>query len=168
MQSSYSRKRAQYVSGALIVVGTVMYVVAWFLPTLNIRFGSLDGGTIPGWVALLYALQSFGGGFQMPWYLRVLYVASALSNTVTVGVLAVVFIVRHSPLRMLRAMLVASALLNTHWFVQSEYRHDLMIGYYLWASSFFVIAAGLVVESRRSGSHRSLGIGSVPDAQDDE
>ncbi len=143
MQSSYSRKRAQYVGGALIVVGIVMYVVAWFLPTLNIRFGSLNMGIIPGWVAFLDALQSYRW-FPGPWYLMVIYVASALSNAVIVGALALVFIARRSLPRFLRAMLVASAVLNTHWFVQIEYRRDLMIGYYLWASSFFVIAAGLI------------------------
>ena len=83
-----------------------------------------------------------------------LRVASALSNLAVVAALALVFIARRSPPRFLRVMLVASAVLNAHWFVLG-FRSGLRIGYYLWASSFFVVAAGLILEGRRSGLRRT-------------
>ena len=52
-------------SRALIVIGTVMYVVAWFVPTLfvpafkiDLPFQGTDLGplTIPGWEAFRFAL----------------------------------------------------------------------------------------------------------------
>ncbi len=140
-------------SRTLVVVGTVMYVVSWFLPTYSSGMFYPFADTITGWQAFRIALSAFGP----PWYATVLGVASALSNVVIVGALTLVFMARRSPPRFLRAMLVASAVLNTHWFVLETYtyRSTLRIGYYLWASSFFVIAAGLILEGRRSGSRRA-------------
>ncbi len=115
-------------SRVIVLIGTVMYVLAWFLPVHR----SLGSSMVPGWEAFRIAVWPYGG--SDPWYAGLHYAASALSNIVLIGALALVLVV-----------------LNTHWFVLSENRGDLRIGYYLWASSFVLITAGLALEARRAG-----------------
>ena len=139
-------------SRAIVIVGTVLYVLAWFVPVHN----SLPSSVLPGWEAFTTALWPYGS--SDPWYAGLHFVASAVSNFFLVGALVLVFVARRSPPRFLRAIIVASAVLNTHWFVLSESRSDLRIGYYLWAGSFFLIATGLFMEARGGGSSRSQAV----------
>ena len=134
----------------LVLVGAVIYVIAWFVPVHS----GLSSSIVPGWEAFQVALiEPFDDAD--PWYYFLHWIASALTNFVVVGALALVLVARRSPPRLLRWILIASALLNTHWLVLSEDRGDLRIGYYLWASSFFLIAAGFVLEARRAESSKS-------------
>jgi hypothetical protein len=141
-------------SRTLILVGTVMYAVAWFLPVEE-HSATLGSSVLPGWEAFRYAVWPYDIETSLPWYAGVHCVASALSNIVLVGGLALVLVARRRPPRLLQAILIASAVLNTHWFVLGQDRGDLSIGYYLWASSFFFIAAGFALEGRRAGTGRS-------------
>lgn len=135
----------------LVLAGTVMYLVAWFVP-VEAHLDTLANGVLPGWQAFLVAVWPFGNGWSDPWYFRALYFASALSNVILIGAVALDLIARRRPARWFRWVLIALALLNTHWFLLFEDRRDLRIGYYLWAISFFVIAAGVVLEARASTS----------------
>lgn len=132
----------------LVLVGTVMYVLAWFVPVDN----NLDSSAVPGWEAFSLALSLWPGD---PWYTGVHVVASALSNLVLVGALAFVLVARRTPSRLLTGILIACAVLNTQWFILSGDRESLRIGYYLWAISFFLIGAGLALDVRRAASGTS-------------
>ena len=136
-------------SRALVLVGTVLYVVAWFVPV----FRPLFGGVHFGWETFTAALWPYEP--PDPWYGYVSVVfASAVSNFFLVGALVLVFVARRRPPRFLRAILIACAVLDTHYFVL-PFRGLLRIGYYLWASSFLFIATGLLLEARGGGSSKS-------------
>src|SRR5437867_3797129 len=107
-------------SRALVLIGTAIYVVAWFIPAASWTY-PLDGSsqTLYGWQAFLCAVQP-DGSLQL--YEGGAYVASALSNIALVGALALVLVARRRPPRLLRAILIASAVLNTHWFVFGSIR----------------------------------------------
>ena len=135
----------------LVLVGTVMYVVAWLLPVHN-SLGDLGSGKLPGWEAFLIALVApYDQWSSSPWYLVLAYNGSALSNIFLIVAVAIVLGTGRIAPRFLRAILMVSAVLNTHWFVLGDHRGDLRIGYYLWAGSFFLITLGLVLEAQREG-----------------
>jgi hypothetical protein len=138
-------------SRVLVLVGAVIYVIAWFVPVHS----GLSSSIVPGWEAFKVALISPFDDAD-PWYYFPHVIASALSNFALVGALTLSLVARRSPPRLLRWILIVSALLNTHWLVLNEDRGDLKIGYYLWASSFFLIAVALVLEARRAESSKPL------------
>ena len=130
---------------ALVLVGTALYVVAWLVSVHKDGQSSM----LPGWEAFALALWPYGSSDA--WYTGVHIIASAMTNFFLVGALVLVYVVRRSPPRVLRGILIASSVLNTHWFVFGELREGLRIGYYFWAGSFFLVATGLVLEARRAG-----------------
>jgi len=134
---------------AMLVIGAILYAISWFLPVMGA--GLKSSGRFMAWDAFVAALWPFEGSDE-PWYGALHFVASALSNFLLVGALVLVLVARRGPSRLLRWLVAASALLNTHWFLFTfgSDRTDLRIGYYLWAISFFVVAAGLTLEARRS------------------
>jgi hypothetical protein len=126
------------ISMSLLIVGAVAYVLAWFLPTIEHREDFLGVKKVTvyyGWYAFWFALRSEGFSFS-----RLLSTGSALTNLILVAALVDVSTAAGGPHRVLQVALVACAVLNTHWWFRAD---DLRIGYYWWAGSFFLIAAGL-------------------------
>ena len=96
----------------LILVAAAIYLLAWFVPVEK----DLAHSLVPGWEAFWIALAGpFESTWDGPWYAGALYVSSALTNFVLVGALVVVFIGRRSPGRLLQVVLIACAVINTHW-----------------------------------------------------
>jgi hypothetical protein len=123
----------------LLTLGIVTYIVSWFAPVLHVLRPGKD--MVVGWEAFLFALMSAAEGGSGLWR-KTIYVLSAATNVVMVGAL-VLHLSRRAPYGMLRAMLMASALVNLHWFALNDDRPALRLGYYLWVASFLVVAAGL-------------------------
>jgi hypothetical protein len=132
----------------LILIGWLLYAIAWFLP-VHKEGVTLPKG-LPGWEALLLALALLEEAET--WYSAILSVTSAVTNLLILG----------SPLVVLRksanlsrgfgwAALVA-ILINAHWYVLSEARQDLRIGYFLWWFAFVPVMIGLFRLSRQRSS----------------
>ncbi len=129
----------------LISAAWVFQLVAWFLPV--IKPGEFRPA-IPGWQAFRYAAcgvwQCKGIHFDA-WYYAVLS---------TVSMITTLFFVLGSPWVVLRGTqpvrrgfawaAAAAFIFNSHWIVifGSE-RSELTIGYFLWWSSFLLLAIGL-------------------------
>jgi hypothetical protein len=123
----------------LLIIGVIVFIASWFAPVLHILRPGDD--RIVGWEAFLFALMSAPFGESWPWR-KIVYVLSAATNVVMVGALIAYQSARASH-RALRAMLLASAFVNLHWFVLNEDRAALRFGYYLWVASFIIVAYGL-------------------------
>jgi hypothetical protein len=128
------------ITQSLLIVGTVIYVLAWLLPAFEHRndmLGTTSVTVLQGWEAFWFALRSAElslSGFLNP--------GSALTNLVLVTTLLDASSAVHIPHPVLRITLSLCALLNTHWWFRAE-SGSLRIGYYWWAGSFFLIGAGL-------------------------
>ena len=126
----------------LLAVGAFLYVLAWLLPIANGGTSLSDGG-LPGWEVFRLALSPiwpYEGLAGDNWSSDSLSVLSALTN---VGFLASVAILAFSRQRFRRWtfwFLVTATIVNSLWFVLSDQRSDLRIGYYLWLGSFIVLA----------------------------
>jgi hypothetical protein len=126
----------------ILIAGLLTYVVAWFLPVLT--FGTtLASGRLPGWEALRLALvpivpyQGFTSG--MSWG-SAFYVLSGLTNLLMVGGAFILLRATGPAPRCLPTLLAAAAVLNTWWYFDGTLRTDLLIGYYTWVLSFFIVA----------------------------
>ena len=130
----------------LLLLGVAMYACAWFV--LVIKGGdTLSDGVLPGWQAFRVSLSPIwhygndtGGGNSV--VMNALSVASGLSNFVFVAA-ALVGFARGGVSRGVWFLLALCAVVNTHWFVMSDARGDLRLGYYLWMLSYFVAAGAL-------------------------
>jgi len=132
----------------VIATAWLFHTVSWFLPAVKGFLGSkLDRG-IPGWEVFLSqtcALRPCGVASADPWY------GTAIS---ALGVLTTILFVLGSPwivwrasrnLRHVAAFVATGAfVVNCQWYVfYVPDRSDLGVGYYLWCSSFGLLAIGL-------------------------
>ena len=138
----------------LISAAWLFQLVAWFLPV--IKPGEFRPA-IPGWQAFRYAACGVWHckGVQFDaWYYAVLSTVSMI--TTLVFVLGSPWVVSRGtrPVRRAFAWAAAAAFIfNSHWIVifGSE-RSELTIGYFLWWSSFLLLAIGLFNLEGRDGS----------------
>lgn len=120
----------------LIGMAWLLYAVSWFLPVID-GGTTLSQGELPGWEAFRVAL---GGNF--------LEVSSALTNFVMIAS-PVILLGRFDRLKVALPWLsILAALLNMQWFILSENRAELRVGYYLWCASFFILVAGCLLNLR--------------------
>ena len=131
----------------ILIVGLFTYVVAWFLPVIT-SGTTLASGRLPGWEALRLALVPIvpyhGFTSSMSWG-SVFSVISGLTNLLMVGGAFILLRTAGPAPRFLSVSLAAAAALNTWWYFEGSLRADLLIGYYMWVLSFFIVA----VASRR-------------------
>jgi hypothetical protein len=137
----------------VIATAWLLHAASWFLPAVKGFLGSrLDHG-IPGWDVFwgaTCALLPCGSPSADPWFGAVLAAAGAI--TTVLFVLASPWIVwRASPkLRRTAAFLAGVAfVVNSQWYLfYVPVRSDLGIGYFLWCSSFGLLAIGLFLLAR--------------------
>jgi hypothetical protein len=142
----------------VIVTAWLLQATSWFLPAIKGFLGSrLDRG-IPGWEVFLSqtcALRPCGAESADPWYGTVISAAGVI--TTVLFVLASPWIVWLASRRLRRAAaLVATAafVVNCQWYAfYVPDRSDLAVGYFLWCSSFGLLAIGLFV---LAGSNNEL------------
>jgi len=132
----------------VIAAAWLLHTASWFLPAVKGILGSRLDHSIPGWSVFLSetcALRPCEGTSVDPWY------GTAIS---VIGVITTVFFVLVSPwivwrasrkLRRAAALVAAGAfVVNSQWYVfYVPDRSDLGIGYFLWCSSFALLAIGL-------------------------
>jgi len=137
----------------VIATAWLLQAASWFLPAINGFLGSkLDQG-IRGWevfLAATCALRPCGTESADPWYGTALAAAGAV--TTVLFVLASPWIVwRASPKLRRAAAFVAGAafVVNSQWYVfYVPDRSDLGVGYFLWCSSFSLLAIGFFFLAR--------------------
>ena len=120
----------------------LIYVLAWLVPVME-DGTTLTRGGVPGWEALRLALLPvipYGGitGDRSP--LSLVGVISALTNVLFIASFTLLALHPRKPHRRLFWGLVAG-LDNTFWFLISDERGSLLVGYYLWLGSFVALAA---------------------------
>jgi hypothetical protein len=137
----------------VIATAWLLHGASWFLPAVKGFLGSrLDQG-IPGWDVFLgatCALLPCGSPSADPWYGRALGAAGAI--TTVLFVLASPWIVWRASRNLRRAAAFLAGIafvVNSQWYVfYVPVRSDLGIGYFLWCSSFGLLAIGLFVIAR--------------------
>jgi hypothetical protein len=142
----------------VIATAWLLHAASWFLPAVRGFLGSrLDHG-IPGWMVFLSqtcALRPCGAKSADPWYGTAISVAGVL--TTVLFVLASPWIVWRATrkLRRVAALVAAVAfVVNFQWFVfYVPVRSDLGVGYFLWCSSFGLLAIGLFYLSGSNDGH---------------
>jgi hypothetical protein len=134
----------------VIATAWLLHVASWFLPTVRGFLGSkLDHG-IAGWEVFLSqtcALRPCGVASADPWYGTAISVAGV--TTTVLFVLGSPWIAWRGSRNLRRAAaFVATAtaafVVNSQWYVfYVPVRSDLGVGYFLWCSSFGLLAVGL-------------------------
>jgi hypothetical protein len=153
----------------VIATAWLLHAASWFLPAIKGFLGSrLDHG-IRGWEVFLAqtcALRPCGAESADPWYGTAISAAGVV--TTVLFVLVSPWIVWRASRRVrLAAAFVATAafVVNSQWYVfYVPDRSDLGVGYFLWCSSFGLLAIGLFFlagsnnepESRRQQSALTL------------
>ena len=128
-------------STVLLNVAAVLYLVAWLSPVAE-GGTTLAKGGLPGWEALRVALSPIwdrSGGDAL--WRSALSILSALTNGWFLYTLAALGGRVSASERVLFWGSVAAVVINAQWFVLSDPRSDLFIGYYLWLASFAALAA---------------------------
>jgi hypothetical protein len=142
----------------LIATAWLLHTVSWFLPAVKGFLGSRLDHAIPGWAVFLSqtcALRPCGVAIADPWY------GTAISAA---GVVTTVLFVLGSPWTVWRAsrklrhaaafVATAAFVVNCQWYVfYVPDRSDLGVGYFLWCSSFGLLAIGLFL---LAGSNNGL------------
>src|SRR6266852_4194093 len=137
----------------VIATAWLLHTASWFLPAVKGFLGSrLDHG-IPGWDVFLgatCALLPCGTPSGDPWYGTALAVAGAI--TTVLFVLASPWIVWRASRNLRRAAAFVAGVafvVNSQWYVfYVPVRSDLGVGYFLWCSSFGLLAIGLFLLAR--------------------
>jgi len=132
----------------VLAAAWLLHAASWFLPVVKRFFGTrLDPG-IPGWAVFLSqtcVLRPCGVASADPWY------GTAISAA---GVVTTVLFVLASPWFVFRAscklrhaaafVATVAFLVNSLWYVfYVPVRSDLGVGYFLWCSSFVLLAIAL-------------------------
>lgn len=135
------------VAEALAIVGAVTFVLAWFVNAATEKTANDFRVSLSGYQAFLYAITSAWDSPESvaALYRQLLGAASAFSNIFLVAALWQ-FVSQDSSGPALRWALSGSAVLNCKWLSASNF--VLGLGYYMWASSFFFVAAALTFSSR--------------------
>lgn len=127
-----------------ISVAWIFYVLSWFITAVK----SVEySGPIPGWKAFRLAscgvFHCEGVEFQTPHH-AALAGASAITTVFFLFSPLLILWGSQSLRRWSAWVTVAAFLLNIHWLVTfGDQRSALTIGYYLWLSSFLLLAVGL-------------------------
>jgi hypothetical protein len=137
----------------VIAAAWLLHAASWFLPAVKGFLGSrLDHG-IPGWDVFLgatLALLPSRTPSADPWYGTALAAAGAI--TTVLFVLASPWIVWQASRNVCRAAAFVAGVafvVNSQWYVfYVPVRSDLGVGYFLWCSSFGLLAIGLVLLAR--------------------
>src|SRR5215813_10225785 len=143
-----------------ILSAWVVHLTAWFVPVVGI--GETFPQTLPGWDAFRFASSAMWpheGPGSDPWYIVVLFSASALTTLLFVlGSVWVVWLGSQRVRRVSAWISACSFVLNAHWVVDLG-SERLRIGYFLWWFSFALLALGLFFLSRRPEQQRVLKTG---------
>jgi hypothetical protein len=129
----------------MLVAALVANVLGWLLPVVDDYLG---------WQAFRVALSPLWPFEQFriqPGILLVLSVASGLTNLLF-AVLAVVLVAHAARAKLVLYAAAAATLLNLHWPISmGEQRAELELGYFVWVSSFalLALAAFLIVRPLR-------------------
>jgi len=134
----------------LIATAWLLQVASWFLPAVTGFLGSrLDHG-IAGWEVFLAETCAFrpcADASADPWYGTAISAAGVI--TTVLFVLASPWIVWRASRKIRRAAaFVAGAafVVNSQWYLfYAPVRSDLGVGYFLWCSSFCLLAIGLFI-----------------------
>ena len=144
----------------LIATAWSLQAASWFLPAVKGFLGSrLDHGIV-GWEVFLSetcALRPCEGASADPWYGTAISAAGVV--TTVLFVLASPWIVWRASRNIRRAAaFVAGAafVVNAQWYLfYVPVRSDLGVGYFLWCSSFCMLAIGLFILSRSKNDFES-------------
>ena len=135
-----------------ILAAWALHVASWFLPVLKEQDYH---AMVPGWKAFRYSACAVWPceGIQF----------ETLHHAVlaTISVITTLFFLLCSPLVVLRGSRVlqksaawaaaAAFLVNTHWIIIfGEKKSELTVGYFLWLSSFLLLAIGLFMPPRQN------------------
>jgi hypothetical protein len=132
----------------VIATAWLLHAASWFLPAVKGFLGSrLDHG-MPGWEVFLSqtcALRPSGVASADPWY--GMAISAAGVATTVLFVLGSPWIVWRGSRKLRRAaafVAAAAFVVNSQWYVfYVPVRSDLGVGYFLWCSSFGLLAIGL-------------------------
>ena len=132
----------------VIATAWLLYTASWFLPAIKGFLGSpLDHG-IRGWevfLAATCALRPCADQSADPWYGTAIGAAGVI--TTVLFVLASPWVVWRASRRLRHAAAfgaTAAFIVNAQWYVfYAPARSDLGAGYFVWCSSFGVLAIGL-------------------------
>jgi hypothetical protein len=150
MKSANSAQRMR--RAHLLIAGAwLIQAAAWFLPVVQEGITLPQG--LPGWQAFRVAacaVWPYGDFHTDGWLNAVLSTVSALTTLLFVLGSAWVVVGGSRTLHRVSAWIAASAfIVNAHWFVSfGSDRMDLRVGYFLWWSSFVLLALGLFDLSR--------------------
>lgn len=127
----------------LLSVGWAVFTVAFFLPVVHFGItlgqGDFREGFLPGFQALWLALTGGGGAIG---------VASSLTNGLMAATWWKISDAGRTRVQLLAGAASISALLNVCWIVLSDDPSQLMVGYYAWLSSFWMVASALWLRAR--------------------
>ena len=127
----------------LLWLGAAVYAVAWFLPVIK-DGPTLAQGELPGWIAFRVAVAPVWpveGVHNDSVFEAVLSTASGLTNLlVPLSLVALVGPQAANRGRKLCLALLFAAAVNSSWFVLSDNRGELRIGYYVWFAAFLILA----------------------------
>jgi hypothetical protein len=145
-----------------LVISTawLLHAASWFLPAIKgFLGGRLDHG-IPGWQVFLAqtcALRPCGTASADSWYGTAISAAGVV--TTALFVLASPWIVWRASRKLRRAAAFVAGVafvVNSQWYVfYVPVRSDLGIGYFLWCSSFGLLAIGLFFLARSNNELES-------------
>lgn len=135
-----------------------LQTASWFLPAIKGFLGSrLDHG-IPGWEVFLAqtcALVPCGAASADPWYGTAISAAGVITTVLFVCVSPwIVWRAARKPRRAAAFVAAAAFVVNSQWYAfYVPVRSDLGVGYFLWCSSFGLLAVGLFF---LAGSNKEL------------
>ena len=121
-------------TNAMIGAAWVLYAASWFIQAVK-EGAKLGEAILPGWQALL-----FGFGTFMP---------GALTNLVMIASPVILWSGFKRLKRALPWLLILATIVNSWWLVNGE-PGALLAGYYLWWSSFSLLALACLRERRMS------------------
>ena len=122
----------------LFIAGWALFVISFFAPV--VRDGTtLAKGGIPGWEAMSLALGGRGGSWG---------IVSGLTNLLMLGTVIVLRREIRGIVFGFAVLVIVATLLNGYWFFAVDSRGDLLLGYYLWWTSFAVLSVGLFLLAR--------------------
>ncbi len=129
----------------LLTAGWAMFVLSFLLPVdrngVTLFHTTLRDGVLPGIQAFLIALRYSGA----------LGAASALTNLAMPLTMWRIRDRGRTSLLALMGAAVVAFLLNASWLVSADPITDLRAGYFLWWSSFGLVATGLALRARAVG-----------------
>ena len=122
----------------LFIAGWALFVISFFVPV--VRDGTtLAKGGIPGWEAMSLTLGGRGGSWG---------IVSGLTNLLMLGTVIVLRREIRGIVFGFAVLVIVATLLNGYWFFAVDSRGDLLLGYYLWWTSFAVLSVAFFILAR--------------------